>query len=143
MLCPDVNIFLYAMRRDSVRHSEYADWLRDSLTGHEPVGISELVLSAVVRLSTSHRIYREPNTTEEALDFCRAIRGAPAAIPLRPGARHWEIFERLCREATATANLVPDAYRAALAVENDATWVTNDRGYARFSLLQWRTPFGA
>ena len=141
MLCPDVNVFLYAMRRDSVRHSEYTEWVQRAMTGHEPVGVSELVLSGVVRISTSHRIYREPNTTEEALQFCQALRGAPAAVPLRPGPGHWEIFERLCRDVTATANLVPDAYHAALAIENGATWITNDRGYARFPLLSWRTPF--
>jgi uncharacterized protein len=75
------------------------------------------------------------------LQFCQALRTAPAAISLRPGARHWEIFERLCRDANATANLLPGAYHAALAIENGATRATNDRGYARFPLLQWRTPF--
>lgn len=111
------------------------------MTGREPVGLSELVLSAVVRLATHHRIYREPSSTDETLRFCQALRNAPAAISLRPGARHWEIFDSLCREANATANLVPDAYHAALAIENDATWITNDRGYARFPLPSWRTPF--
>jgi toxin-antitoxin system PIN domain toxin len=142
MICPDVNVFLNALRRDSVKHSEYAEWLREVMTGHEPVGVSELVLSGVVRVSTSHRIYREPNTTEEALQFCQSMRDAPAALPLRPGGRHWEIFDRLCREVGATANVVPDAYHAALAIESGATWITNDRGFARFPLLEWRTPFG-
>jgi len=141
MICPDVNVLLYAMRKDSVRHSAYAEWLRGVMVGHEPVGVSELVLSAVVRLSTNHRIYREPNSAAEALDFCQAIRNAPAAIPLRPGPRHWDIFTRLCQESNATANVVPDAYHAALAVENDATWITNDRGFARFPNLQSRPPF--
>ena len=111
------------------------------MTGHEPVGLSELVLSAVVRLATYHRIYREPSTTEESLEFCRALRSSPAALLLRPGPRHWGIFDRLCGETNATANVVPDAYHAALAIENDATWITNDRGFARFPLLKWRTPF--
>lgn len=141
MICPDVNVLLHAFRRESPRHSAYVKWLERVMTGHEPVGLSELVLSAVVRLATHHRVYREPSTTERTLQFCRALRNAPAAIPLRPGAKHWEIFDRLCREASATANLVPDAYHAALAIENDATWVTNNRGYARFPLLSWRTPF--
>lgn len=140
MFCPDVNVLLSAMRRDSLRHAEYAEWLQAVMTGREPVGLSELVLSAVVRLSTSHRVYREPSTTEQALQFCAAMRAAPAAIRLRPGARHWEIFEGLCREVTATGNLVPDAYHAALAIENGATWITNDRGYARFPGLEWRSP---
>jgi toxin-antitoxin system PIN domain toxin len=141
MLCPDVNVLIYAFRRDSTDHPRYAEWLRHNMTGHEPVGVSELVLSGVVRLATNHRVYRQPSTTAQVLDFCHAVRSAPAAVPLRPGGKHWEIFEQLCRDVSATANDVPDAYHAALAVENGATWITNDRGYAKFPNLQWRRPF--
>ena len=140
MLCPDVNVLLYAFRRDSVDHDRYAQWLQLAMTGPEPVGVSELVLSGVVRLATNHRVYREPSGTAEVLDFCRAVRSAPAAVPLRPGGKHWEIFAGLCLTASATANHVPDAYHAALAIENGATWITNDRGYARFPHLRWRRP---
>ena len=111
------------------------------MTGQEPVGVSELVLSAAMRLATNHRVYRQPSSTVEVLDFCQAMRSAPAAVPLRPGAKHWEIFSSLCRAVAATANDVPDAYHAALAVENGATWITNDRGFARFPNLVWRSPF--
>lgn len=141
MLCPDVNVLLNAFRRDSTEHSQYAQWLQHRMTGPEPVGVSELVLSGVVRLATNHRVYRQPSTTTEALDFCQAMRSAPAAVALRPGVKHWEIFSGLCRTTGATANDVSDAYHAALAVENGAIWITNDRGYARFPNLQWRNPF--
>jgi uncharacterized protein len=141
MLCPDVNVFLYAFRRDSAQHPEYVDWLEGVMVGHEPVGVSELVLSAVVRLATNHRVYRQPSSIEVVLDFCRAVRTAPAAVSLSPGARHWEIFDALCLEVGATGNDVPDAYHAALAVENGATLITNDRGYAKFANLRWRGPF--
>jgi uncharacterized protein len=141
MLCLDVNVLLYAFRRDSDRHTEYADWLTSTMTGGEPVGVSELVLSGVVRLATNHRIYREPSSLARVMEFCAALRSAPAAVPLRPGAAHWDIFAALCAAADATANLVADAYHAALAIENGATWITNDRGYARFPQLLWRRPF--
>lgn len=140
MLCPDVNILLYAFRRDSTDHPRYAQWLQSAMTGPEPVGISELVLSGVLRLATNHRVYRQPSSTSEVLDFCLAMRSAPAAVALRPGGKHWEIFSGLCRAVSATANDVPDAYHAALALESGATWITNDRGYARFPDLQWRRP---
>lgn len=143
MLCLDVNVLLYAFRRDSVDHSPYAQWLQSAMTGPEPVGISEPVLSGVIRLATNHRIYRQPSSAAEVLDYCAALRSAPAAVPLRPGDRHWEIFSRLCRITSATANSIPDAYHAALAVENGATWITNDRGYARYPDLQWRSPLAA
>lgn len=140
MLCPDVNVLLHAFRRDSTDHSRYAEWLQLNMTGSEPVGVSELVLSGVVRLATNHRVYRQPSTTADVLDFCHAVRSAPAAIPLRPGTKHWEIFSELCQATSATANDVPDAYHAALAIEHGATWITNDRGYAQFPNLLWRNP---
>ena len=140
MLCPDVNVLLYAFRRDSAEHTRHADWLQRAMTGPEPVGVSDLVLSGVLRLATNHRVYRQPSATSEVLDFCHAVRSAPAAVPLRPGAKHWEIFADLCRAVSATANDVPEAYHAALAIENGATWITTDRGYARFPNLRWRAP---
>ncbi|WP_255604934.1 TA system VapC family ribonuclease toxin [Mycolicibacterium xanthum] len=132
---------LYAYRHDLPRHADYANWLQALMTGDEPVGISELALSAVVRLATNHRIFDQPGTPTEVLAYCQAVRTAPAAVPLRPGDRHCGIFDQLCREASPTANLVPDAYHAALAIENRATWLTNDRGLARFPKLMWRRPF--
>lgn len=141
MICPDVNVLLYAFRRESDRHSEYRKWLADVMAGEEPVGVSELVLSGVVRIATNHRMYREPSLTTKVLDFCQALREAPAAVALRPGRNHWAIFDRLCRLPGVTANIVPDAYHAALAIENGATWITTDSGFARFPQLRWRHPF--
>jgi toxin-antitoxin system PIN domain toxin len=142
MLLLDVNVCVYAIRADShAEHRAYRTWVSDVLTGDEPVGISELVLSGVVRLITNHRVFRQPSSTAQALDACRALRSAPTAIPLRPGPRHWDIFDSLCREVGAKANAVTDAYHAALAIENGATWITTDRSFARFPGLRWRGPF--
>ncbi|PYY22410.1 MAG: hypothetical protein DMG62_13770 [Acidobacteria bacterium] len=55
-----------------------------------------------------------------------------------PGAQHWEIFIRLCKEADARGNLVADAWYAALAIESGCEWITLDRDYARFEGLRWR-----
>lgn len=141
MLLPDVNIWVYAIREDSPGHDAYQTWVSRILTNEEPVGISELALSGVIRLITNHRVFRQPSSIAQALDACRALRSAPAAIPLRPGPRHWDIFGSLCTEVGARANTVPDAYHAALAIENDATWITTERAFARFPGLRWRGPF--
>jgi len=143
MLLLDVNVCIYGIREDSsVDHATYRTWLTGILTGDEPVGISELVLSGIIRLLTNHRVFRQPSTTQQALDSCRALRSAPAAVALRPGPRHWGIFESLCADVGAKANTVADAYHAALAIENSATWITTDRSFARFPGLRWRLPFG-
>ncbi|MCV7379837.1 VapC toxin family PIN domain ribonuclease [Mycobacterium alsense] len=141
MLVLDVNVCVYAIRADSVDHDAYRAWVEHVLVGDEPVGISELVLSGVIRLITNHRVFRQPSSTAQALEACRALRSAPAALALRPGPRHWDIFDSLCTAAGAKANTVPDAYHAALAIENGATWITTDRAIARFPGLRWRLPF--
>lgn len=140
MLLADVNVFLYAHRPESSRHEEYRSWLEAALAGPEPFGVSELVLSSFLRLATHHRVYREPTPVEVALTFCRAVVEAPSAVRIRPGPDHWSLFTALVAEAGARGNLIPDAYLAALAMENGATWVTTDRGFARYPRLRWTAP---
>jgi hypothetical protein len=143
MLLADVNIYLYAFRRESVRHQDYRTWLEDALSVSEPFGVSELVLASFLRIVTNHRIYLEPSTPEEAIAFCEAVLSAPAAVPVRPGPRHWAIFTNLCNTVRARANQIPDAFLAALALEHGAAWVTTDRGFARFPHLRIIHPLDA
>ncbi len=143
MLQVDVNVLIYAHRPESARHSETRDWLAGVLAGDEPVGVSELVLSGFLRIVTNHRVYLEPTPPAAALEFCDAVLAAPAAVAVRPGARHWSIFAGLCRAVGARGNVVSDAFHAALAIENGATWVTTDRGFARFPGLRWQSLLAA
>ncbi|MGH3766989.1 MAG: type II toxin-antitoxin system VapC family toxin [Pseudonocardiaceae bacterium] len=138
MLLADVNVFIYAHRPESPRSAETGKWLADVLDGDEPFGVSELVFSSFLRIVPNHRVYREPTPPAIALEFCDEVLAAPAAIPIRAGARHWAIFSALCRRVGARGNVVPDAFHAALAIENGATWITTDRGFARFPGLRWR-----
>lgn len=56
------------------------------------------------------------------------------------GPRHWELFADLVLLTRARANVVPDAYLAALAIEHGATLVTRDRAFARFPGLRTLDP---
>jgi toxin-antitoxin system PIN domain toxin len=140
VLVADVNVLLYAHRPESERHQEYLDWLQQALRGPEPFGVSEAVLASFVRIATHHRVYVEPSPSEIALAFCDAVRSAPAAVVVRPGEDHWTLFSQLVLTAGARGNLVPDAYLAALAIEQGATFVTTDRGFARYPGLRRAHP---
>lgn len=140
MILCDVNVLVYAYRVDAADHRRYAAWLRDATGSDEPFGVSDLVLSGFLRIVTNPRIAPAPAPMADALAFAEAIRGQPNAVPIAVGARHWEIFSRLCQAVEAKGNLVPDAYLAALAIESGSEWITTDRDFARFPGLRWRHP---
>lgn len=142
MTVADVNVLLHAFRRDAPDHARYRAWLDRTVDGPEPFGVSELVLSGVLRVGTQAAL-RDPNTTSEVLEYVEALRGHPHARALRPGPDHWRIFVDLCRAADARGGLVADAYHAALAIEHGCEWVTTDRDFARFPGLRWRHPLDA
>ncbi len=140
MLLLDVNVCVYAFRRESGGYEDWKHWLEQALRGPEPVGLPEQVLASVLRLVTNHRIYTNPSTPEAALSFCDALLDAPAAMPVRPGERHWEIFHGLVSQHRLRGDDIPDAYLAALALEQGATWVSADRGFARYEGLRLLNP---
>ena len=143
MRCVDVNILVNAHRRDAVEHIRYVDWLDDARMAHEPLGLAEPVLTGFVRVVTHPRVFRKPTPIDVALDFVEALLVSPAVVRVAPGETHYSLFADLCRRVRAVGNLVPDAYLAALAIEQGALWITADRGFARFPGLRWEHPFDA
>src|SRR6266699_3708076 len=136
----DVNILVYAKRQDSPNHTKFRAWLEETLRSDLIFGVSEIVLSSVVRILTHPQIFREPTQLDEALQYVNSLREHPGCVLVSPGERHWEIFTRLCKTVGARGNLVSDAFFAALAMESGAEWITTDRDYARFPGLRWRHP---
>lgn len=134
----DVNVLLYAHKEELPRHPAYAGWLETTVADRQPFALSSGVLSGFVRIATDPKLFSPPSTLEEALAFAVALREQPGCRMLEPGAAHWSIFTGLCRAVSATGNLVPDAYLAAVAVEHGCELVTADRNFARFPGLRWR-----
>jgi len=140
MVLTDVGVLVYAHREDAVEHARYRAWLEELVNGREPFGLADLVLSRFIRVVTHPRVFSPPSPLEAALEFAEQLRSAPSCVPVAVGERHWDIFTRLCREAGAKGNLVPDAYLASLAIESRSEWITTDRGFARYPGLRWRHP---
>ncbi len=140
MILPDVNVLVYAFRPDLPDHAAYRRWLLEVMAGDAAFGISELVLSGVVRVLTHPRIFAQPDPLADALAFAHAIRARPNCVIVNPGPRQWDIFTRLCVQTNAKGGLVADAYLAALAIESGCEWVTTDRDFSRFPGLRWRHP---
>ena len=136
-------MLVYAFHEGTPDHKRYREWLEAAVISDEPLGLSELVLSGFVRVATHPRIFSPPAPLVDALAFVAALRTQPNAVIVVPGERHWEIFDRLCRDAGARGNLVADAYLAALAIESGCEWTTTDRDFSRFPGLRWRHPLTA
>jgi toxin-antitoxin system PIN domain toxin len=137
VLLPDVNVLLAGFRSDHVHHRPARDFLDEARSGRTTLGLSDVALSAVVRLATNPRVFLRPDTTDDVLDYVDVLLDPPTQV-VRAGAWHWRRFADLCRELNLRGNLVPDAYLAALAFEQRAELVTFDRGFGRYPRLHWR-----
>ena len=140
MVLPDVNVLLYAFRTDAPNHEAYRDWLNGLISADTSFAVTDLTLSAFLRIATHPRIFDPPTPLSKAILFAEALRSEPNCIVIAPGNRHWSVFCKLCREANARGNLIPDAYLAALAIESGCILATTDRDFSRFADLQWRCP---
>jgi toxin-antitoxin system PIN domain toxin len=140
MMLPDVNVLIYAFRRDVPQHKVCRTWLDNVVLGVERFGISPLVLAAVVRVTTGRRIYPNPSSIETAFGFCEDLLAQPHCQIVEPRERHWDIFKRLCVETDTRGPTVTDAWYAALAIEWGCEWITLDRDYSRFPGLRWKVP---
>jgi uncharacterized protein len=140
LILPDVNVLVYAHRRDADRHADYRIWLEQVMNADQTYGVADLVLSGFLRIVTHPKVFKEPTPLPQAVAFCAALRSRPNATVLSPGQRHWQIFTDLCTRVGARGNLIPDAYLAAIAIETDSDWVTTDGDYRRFAGLRVRHP---
>jgi predicted nucleic acid-binding protein len=124
LILPDINVLIYAFRADSKDHARFKAWLEDVVNGPAAYAISPQVLASVARICTHARIFAQPSSMDEVLEYCGALLGQPNAALVVPGERHWPLFGKLCRAANAGCE-----------------WITTDRDYARFTGLKWRSPF--
>ncbi len=138
MILADVNPLIYAFRSDSPHHAVSLRWLTSMLSADSAFGISPMALAAVVRITTNRIVFPEPSLPEEAFRFCDHILTQPNCQIVEPGARHWDIFKRLCLATNTRGRRVTDAWFAALAIEWGCEWVTFDADFARFPGLRWR-----
>ncbi|MFM7147284.1 MAG: PIN domain-containing protein [Actinomycetales bacterium] len=75
-----------------------------------------------------------------AIDVVDVLTSSPFVHVINPGPGHWPIFRSLLDTNRPRSHDVTDAWLAAAAQEINATWVSFDRGFARFTGLRWIDP---
>jgi toxin-antitoxin system PIN domain toxin len=136
----DVNVLLNAHRSGQEHHRVARELLETVVNAPAPFAVSELVLSAFVRIATNPRAFAVPTPLDDAFRFADRLLHRPNARIVRAGDRHWPIFEALCRRTQARGPLIADAHHAALALEHGCEWISFDRDFAQFPDLRWRHP---
>lgn len=140
MILPDINILVNAHRPEMTDHKLCSEWLKKTLLNSEGIGLAHPIAVGFIRIVTNPRVFINPSSLEEAFGFIDKIQSVANYAFIEPGPNHWKIFENLCKKVNARGNLIPDIYYAALAIENDAMWVTLDRDFAHFPGLKWKRP---
>ena len=135
-----MNVVLAAHRGDHPQHGPVRDWFDQILAGDEQFSVPVMVWAAFLRLATNRRIFEVPTPRPDAFAFIDATRAQPSHVPVEPGPRHLALLLRLCDEADAAGDLVPDAFIAAIALEYGAALVTLDRDFARFASIRHLRP---
>ena len=136
----DANLLLYATDSSSPEHEIASSWLTKALNGDRRVGIPWQSIGAFLRISTHPRVTRRPCTGAQAWAIARNWLSAdPVWIPPATE-RTARTYGQLSESVSITANLVPDAQLAALAIEHGLTIYSADSDFARFPGLSWVNP---
>lgn len=140
MILVDANILLYAENRSDSYHRAARQWWQQQLSGADPVCLTWVIISAFIRIGTSHRVFSRPLSVHDAADRVSQWLECPCVRVIHPTSEHWKIFNRLLVDSKAGGNLVTDAHLAALAIEHGCELCSTDSDFARFSELRWRNP---
>lgn len=140
MILPDVNILIHAVNTDSPRNKHICLWWDDCLSGPTPVYLSWAVILGFVRIITNRRIFDSPLSLERASDYIKSWLSQPSVRTISPRDGHWDLVEKLLKEAGTAGNLTTDAHIAALAIQWDCIVYSTDADFARFPDVKWRQP---
>lgn len=136
----DANILLYSVDASSPFHDRANDWMFSSMNGDRRIGLPWISLLAFLRIATNPRASERPLNADEAWEHIDGWLDAPAAWVPEPGHGFRSILHDLMTRLDVRANLVTDAYLAALCIEHGLTIVSADSDFARFPDVTWLNP---
>ena len=135
----DLNVLLYAINGRAPEHGRARAWWEAALSGEEPIGLPWAVVVGFLRLSTHRSVFDAPLTIAQALQRVDRWLSVEHLSVISETGDHWTHLRRLLESGVA-GNLVNDASLAAFAMSRNATLVSCDNDFARFSGLRWENP---
>ena len=130
-MLPDINVLVAAHRADHPQHKVAAEWLKktfkDTKDGQQLV-LPMQVISGFIRLVTNPKIFFNPSSTTQSVDFIDWLL-EDAQVRLLGQTAEWASFRTLLLDKKLSANHVPDAHLAALSINLGEPFVTFDKGF--------------
>ena len=140
MIILDSNVLLYSVHLDFAQHQSAKAFLEFQLKDDEAIGMPWVSILAFTRLSTNLKTLKIRLSPQQALDRVEVWLNHPNVSTPEPGKHHFQIMRSLILAAGQAANLTNDAHLAAIAIERNATMVSFDQDFARFSGLKLQIP---
>ena len=139
MIILDTNVLVYAVNADSPMHSIARGFVEVKLS-QEEVGLPWLSIVGFIRITTLPNVLKVRLSVSQSLAHVDQWLNHPNVATPEPGKRHFQIMQTLILAAGQAANLTNDAHLAAIAIECNATMVSFDQEFARFSGLKLQIP---
>lgn len=140
MILVDANLLIYAHVEGAPQHPAAHTWLDAQLNAGYRVGLPWPSLLAFLRLTTNPRIFELPLSATGAWAQVEAWLSVPSVWIPAPTSEHQKLLGELLAHTGASANLIPDAHLAALALEHGLTLCSTDGDFGRFPKLKWVDP---
>ncbi|MFW6360565.1 MAG: TA system VapC family ribonuclease toxin [Spirochaetota bacterium] len=128
----DVNLWVYAFRRDSPYHDRARDVLMRGLDGNEVFLFSPSIAASFFRIVTNPNIFNKPSPHNEAWEFIDTLESHPNARFVEVDQMTYGVFKHLSLVKAVQGNQVPDALLAALSIRYDCLFLTADQCFSEY-----------
>ena len=128
----DVNVLIYAHRKDQQHHDFYREFIENLVNGADIFGLSPLTAVGFVQIVTNPKFPNGPTPLIQALAVVDSFATLSHCIWTPPGKRNWGLTRDLCHQVSCSGKSVADAQHAAIAIEHACEWVTRDRDFEQF-----------
>jgi toxin-antitoxin system PIN domain toxin len=138
----DTNILLYAANRDAAEHTVAREFLLRVGTGPDQWYLTEGILYEFLRVATHPKVFAQPLTWQEAIEFIRRLVDNPRFRVLAAGEQHWSLLGELLAHLThPSGNLFFDIRTAVLMREHGVREIyTSDVDFLQFPGLKAINP---
>jgi toxin-antitoxin system PIN domain toxin len=140
VICPDINLLLYATFVGYPKHAGAKAWWDGVLSGSQQVRLGHVVVIGFVRIATNRRVFANPLTMDQAVTVVDGWLQQPNVELIAPADSHWGNFKRMLLEGNAGSSLATDAHIAALAADYGLIVYSNDADFSRFQDIKVMNP---